>query len=330
MSFFKRILNLFSGGSRLEEGVKAIDDDDAPATRPMPVPVKTAPLDPTRLDTAPLDRVDTRRLPPLEQYMKTSGRLLFGQSTDVGKEREENEDALFVMASMVEAVESVPQFGVFAVADGIGGQSGGKQASATAIRVMAKHLTDAFYLPLLDEEKEDDKPIGEVLEAAIEEANQAVKAGSFTEGGTTLTAAVIKGSMLSVVHAGDCRLYLIENSKLKRLTSDHTAPGRLEELGQLTPEEARTHPSRNQIYKALGRNDPLNPDRFTRPLEPGVRLLLCSDGLWGEVDEPTIMGIIDQAPDLQTACDQLVAAANDAGGPDNISVVMVETPEKGS
>ena len=114
---------------------------------------------------------------------------------------------------------------------------------------------------------------------------------------------------------------------MKPLTRDHSLVRRLEELGQLTPEEAAIHPQRNVLYRALGQGEPFEPEIITAPLPQPGYLLVCSDGLWGVVPEERMGEIIKSAPLLSTACQGLIDAANAAGGPDNISAILVRLPE---
>jgi protein phosphatase len=145
-------------------------------------------------------------------------------------------------------------------------------------------------------------------------------------GGTTLTAAVLLGEQLTIGHVGDSRAYLVKDGTTEVITRDHSLVERLRELGQLTPDEAATHPQRNVLYRAIGQGDNLEVDVFTQPIPRGGYVLLCSDGLWGEVPDEEILRIISQSTDLQQACEELVRAANAAGGPDNITAVLVHFP----
>jgi serine/threonine protein phosphatase PrpC len=177
------------------------------------------------------------------------------------------------------------------------------------------------------QERGSDQPtISEVLEDAMIQADRAVK-DAVPEGGTTLTAAVIHGNLLYVGHVGDSRAYLINDGNMELITRDHSLARRLQEIGHLTAEEAEAYPQKNVLYKALGQGEALDDvDRATRRLLPGSQLLLCSDGLWGVVDDEAILEIITETSDIQETCDRLVAVANQAGGPDNITAVLVEMP----
>jgi len=272
---------------------------------------------------------ETRPLPPLEEVRSPSSHLKIGQATDGGMVRANNQDALLTVTGVIEGAQNLPVFGVFIVADGMGGHTDGERASQVAAKTLVAHLLTEVYLKmiLVSQEPSSSQPIiSDVLEEGIIQADRAVK-DLVPEGGTTLTATIIHGNLLYVGHVGDSRAYLINGDNMELITRDHSLARRLQEIGHLTPEEAEAYPQKNVLYKALGQGEALEDvDRATRRLLPGVRLLLCSDGLWGEVDEDAILKIILETPDNQEACDRLVAAANQAGGRDNITAVLVETP----
>lgn len=266
-------------------------------------------------------------------------RLRVAMATHVGQVREHNEDRLLVLTNLQSGAtgdEVGPSMGLFIVADGMGGHVGGEQASDLAARTVAQHVTRDVLLPLLGggEPDADRKPLQEVLADAVAAANVAVRV-AIPDSGTTLTCALVVGDQLTLAHVGDSRAYLVEPTGLKHLTRDHSLVQRLQELGQLTAEEAAVHPSRNMLYRAVGQGDLLEPDLSTYRLVAPARLLLCSDGLWGVVPEAEIHAIIQGAgisspsldprpPSLQAACRALVAAANRLGGPDNITAILVE------
>jgi serine/threonine protein phosphatase PrpC len=161
---------------------------------------------------------------------------------------------------------------------------------------------------------------------ALEQANQRV-VDRVPGGGTTLTLAVLLGTQMTIGHVGDSRAYVIANNHAKTITRDHSLVERLRELGQLTPEEAAAHPQRNVLYRAIGQGANLEVDVFTEPAPRDGYLLLCSDGLWGVVPDDDILRIVASSNHPQMACDELVRAANAAGGPDNITAVLVYFPQ---
>jgi protein phosphatase len=249
-----------------------------------------------------------------------------GQST--GLERSHNEDALLVLSGRSAGQQSLPDFGVYIVADGMGGHRAGEVASAVSVRTVGHRLTEKTILQLLEQDTNSSEvPLQELIREALEEANDAV-VELVPGGGTTLTAAVLLGHQITIGHVGDSRAYVMENGKAEVVTRDHSLVERLRELGQLTPEEVATHPQRNVLYRAIGQGPSLEVDVLSFSAPSGGYLMLCSDGLWGVVPDPYMLNIIDQAASPQEACEELVQAANDAGGPDNITVILVQFPEK--
>ena len=142
--------------------------------------------------------------------------------------------------------------------------------------------------------------------------------------GSTVTAALIIGDVVTIANVGDSRTYLLRNGHLEQITQDHSLVARLVDAGVIGPEEVRTHPQRNQIYRCLGHKSTVEVDTFTVQLRRGDRVILCSDGLWEMVVDEEIRRIVEQAHSPQQACDALVEAANRAGGEDNIAVIVVE------
>ncbi|HOT90531.1 MAG TPA: protein phosphatase 2C domain-containing protein [Anaerolineae bacterium] len=264
------------------------------------------------------------------RHWEASGVFAVGWATDVGRVRDHNEDALFVISSEHEADNAVPVFGLFMLADGMGGHQSGEMASSLALRVAGGHLLSQVYMPLIGGvDRGGTQPsLTDVMREAISQANRVVSR-DLPGSGSTLTCAMILGDRLFIGHVGDSRAYLLRvGQPPKQLTKDHSLVNRLMEMGQLTEEEAAIHPQRNVLYRAVGQGGALEIDILTYALVPGDRLLLCSDGLWGFVAEAEIWRLIEQAATPQQACAQLVAAANVAGGNDNITVILVEVWHK--
>lgn len=254
--------------------------------------------------------------------------IAFGMAQSVGVERDHNEDAMFVLVGNSAGHEPIPDFGLFVVADGMGGHRSGERASAISVQTVARHLTEGTILKLFQAHTErSEVGLHDLLRAALEEANRSV-VSEVPGGGTTLTAAILLGEQMTIGHVGDSRAYFITDDEAEVITRDHSLVERLRELGQLTSDEAATHPQRNVLYRAIGQGDNLEVDVATHPIPHGGHLLLCSDGLWGEVSEAEIKGIIGRALHPQQACEELVRAANAAGGPDNISAVLVKFPAR--
>lgn len=285
---------------------------DPDATVPLPELVSSRPSP---------DSVKSKLAPP------SKTRFTIGIAQDVGQVRPHNEDVLLVFTGELGGLEPMPNFGLFIVADGMGGHSLGERASGLAARRIAQVTLDQILPSLLAPPDADiERPLlTEVLENAMVAANRAVVAG-VPEGGTTLTGALILGDQMVLTHVGDTRAYLLAEGQFEQLTRDHSLVQRLKELGQITDDEAAVHPQRSVLYRAVGQGDGLEVDVVSRRLPPGALLLLCSDGLWSLVPDTLILEIVRQSTSLQAACDALVKAANDAGGPDNISAIMVQMP----
>lgn len=278
--------------------------------------IQTAPLTEEQLnaETHPIIRIE----PP---------QLVVGVGQSVGQQREHNEDTVFALNATLAGISKGMPFGIFMIADGMGGHQHGEVASQTAVRVVASHLVRKLYLPFFSPEQESqNEPMQEVLREAVVEAQQAVLK-AVPGGGTTLTVAFVLGSQVTLAHVGDSRAYfLYPDGRIEPITRDHSLVNRLIELGQITEAEAAVHPQRNVLYRAIGQGEPLEPDINSFPLPHPGYLMLCSDGLWGVVPETEIFRIVAQAQDPVTACQDLVAAANMAGGPDNISVILIQYP----
>ncbi|MDP1715851.1 MAG: protein phosphatase 2C domain-containing protein [Anaerolineales bacterium] len=246
-----------------------------------------------------------------------------GQS--VGKQREHNEDSVLALTSTISgSAENVP-FGLYIVADGMGGHQFGEVASNAAIRIMGGNITKKFHSYLYNLPTQNlQVSLQEVMEASIMEAHQYVQREA-PGSGTTLTAALVLGQQMTIAHVGDSRAYAIhQDGSIEPITRDHSLVKRLEELGHLNKYEAENFPHRNVLIRALGQGESLEADIFTVPFPNSGYLMICSDGLWGVISEDDIIRIVTQAPSLHRACRNLVEAANAAGGPDNISVILAQ------
>jgi len=246
-----------------------------------------------------------------------------GQS--VGKQRELNEDSLLALTTTMAGNSGNLPFGLYIVADGMGGHQFGEVASNTAIRTVAGHILRKFH-PYLFQIKTDtmDESFQEIMQTAVSEAQRSIQREA-PGSGTTLTAVLVIGQQITVAHVGDSRAsFVYPDGRIEPITRDHSLVQRLQELGHITQEEAENYPHRNVLYKALGQGDVLEPDIFNIGFPQSGILMLCSDGLWGVVAEQDLVRSINEAPNLQRACQNLVNAANMAGGPDNISVVLVQ------
>ncbi len=241
-----------------------------------------------------------------------------GLRTDKGVRRTANEDACFVMSDE----------GVFVVADGVGGENSGDLASSTAV----KKVADYICRNPLDGLKSS-KVIRDYFFRCIEHVNFTVfdlsKKNEENKGmATTLVAAYVAGSSLYIMNIGDSRAYICRGGKLTQITEDHTYVNTLVKKGLITEEEAKTHENRNMITKAVGAEENVEPDFFKVSTKVGDIVLICTDGLYGEIEETEMTGIISGGLSMQEACDRLVDRANENGGHDNITVVCIKIMEE--
>ncbi len=247
--------------------------------------------------------------------------MLVGWMSDVGRVRELNEDALSVMSLEFEQGPEQQSVGLFALADGMGGYAHGEHASAGAIRSIAHALLRQLVAPAIAGDA-NAAPLHEVMRNAVLGAHEQL-VRDYPGAGTTLTVVLALGDSLAVAHVGDSRAYLCRNGEVQQLTRDHSLVARLVEMGQQSEEEAEFDPRRNMLYRALGQGGALEVDFQFKEFSPGDRLLLCSDGLWGQVDKHELARILRESDDPFAACAELIDLANDAGGPDNISAILV-------
>src|SRR5436309_14476234 len=227
--------------------------------------------------------------------------------TDTGRQRRDNEDSAFARAP------------VFVVADGMGGAQAGEVASKIAIETFEAGLSDSGS----PEER---------LAVRVREANRRIYDRSRTElgregMGTTLTAAYLGDGSVAIAHVGDSRAYLFRDGTLQRLTQDHSLVDELVRRGKLTEEQAAEHPQRSIITRALGPEPDVEVDTWTYPGRAGDVVLLCSDGLTSMISEERVRATLDSHDDLNSAADALINAANEAGGRDNITVVLFRLEE---
>ena len=234
-------------------------------------------------------------------------------ATDVGQKRKMNQDYVFVSEN---PVGNLPN--LFVVADGMGGHNAGDFASSHAVQILVDEIRkDADFNPI------------KVLRHAIETANSAIldraqKEESLRGMGTTIVAATIVGHYAYVANVGDSRLYLIQG-KIRQITKDHSLVQEMVRMGEIKPEEARNHPDKNIITRALGAERTVDIDFFDLKMEPGSTILMCSDGLSNMVEDSKIEEIIlDQTNELPKKGERLLSEANRNGGKDNIAVILVE------
>ena len=248
-----------------------------------------------------------------------------GHSQSIGLVRMHNEDSLLALSGAMAGKGSAPDFGLFLVADGMGGHRKGERASAIATQAVAREIGRYVFADLLEKTLDFTNMTGfeKLMQTALQRCNENVTV-TVPSGGTTVTAAMLLGGYAIIGHVGDSRAYLLDDGNIIQLTTDHSLVQRLQDLGEITSQQAANHPQRNVLLRAVGQENGLQADVTRHSLRPGARLLLCSDGLWGSLDDDYMQEIISHSVDVQDACDSLVTAANRAGGPDNITTVLVQ------
>lgn len=242
--------------------------------------------------------------------------LRLGIKSDLGQARVANED--FCLARVVSLPDR--EMALLAVADGIGGHRAGDVASRTAIGRLEEEVLGAL---------ERGQPPLAAIEQAVWAANTAVfelasSQERYTGMGTTLTAALMAKEELFIAHVGDSRLYLYRDGVCRQLTADHSLVGELVKNGELSLDEARSHPQRNVLTRAVGIERQVKIDLYTETLQIEDIILLTSDGLFTLLDDVAIASFLAQRKDLQQIAEDLVAEANRRGGHDNISVVLAK------
>lgn len=239
----------------------------------------------------------------IEEPRLSKASSFFGSRTEIGHVREHNEDSLVVMPPL------------FAVADGMGGHEAGEVASEMTVNTLSRLAPDHA----------DADALTRAVCAANLDVLKAPREGIGREGmGTTLTAAILEKERLVIAQVGDSRAYLLHQGKLQQLTRDHSLMADMIEAGQLTEAEARVHPNRSVITRAIGSDPHMQPDIYELNVETGDRLLLCSDGICSMIEDDVIESIMARTHAPQECADALVEAALDAGGYDNATAVVVD------
>ena len=264
--------------------------------------------------------------------------LVVATDSDAGNVRraEPNEDStLALVFERVHESLSAPA-GVFIVADGLGGHDNGQLASRVAINIIAERVVRELLAGPLDQEKSegeaakpaklDEDTAVAILHGAVADANDILvqmNQQDKTDMGSTLTGFMVVGDQAYIVNVGDSRTYMVRGGQIYQLTTDHSLVAQLVAGGLIQPEDVYTHPQRSQIFRSLGDKHNVQIDIFKQQIHPGDILLSCSDGLWEMVRNPQIESILNQAPNPQVACSQLLETANTNGGEDNVSAVVV-------
>ncbi|MBM3183477.1 MAG: Stp1/IreP family PP2C-type Ser/Thr phosphatase [Chloroflexi bacterium] len=248
-------------------------------------------------------------------------RLETGFSWDKGLLRELNEDSILCTSFALRTHLGVVTAGLFAVADGMGGHNAGEIASDLATRTIHTECVANLF-------SQHPAPPLSILASAFDKANSSIfesSSDSELKGmGTTLTAALVIGEDLYLAHIGDSRCYIINARETIQVTKDHSVVQQLVDAGAITSEQARNHPRRNEITRVLGYSREVVPDLHHIKLYAGDNILFCSDGLHGVLPVNEIAETVLGSPNPDQACADLTAQANLAGGPDNISVIIVK------
>jgi protein phosphatase len=251
--------------------------------------------------------------------------------SDTGQKRQSNEDSTLSVQMQWVRDNSPYAVGVFAVADGMGGHAAGEVASALTVAAIGEHIVGAnsaqLSVPIFGNDMEH---IVQTIDDAIQYANQRVVSEARQLGnnmGTTLTMAVVLGDMAYIANIGDSRTYLWRDNKLRRITTDHSLVMKLVELKHISEDEIYTHPQRNGVLRSLGVDEEVKADIDVERVRPNDTLLLCSDGLWEMVRDTEMAAILRKKGTPESWAKALVAAANEAGGDDNISVVVIRCEE---
>lgn len=232
--------------------------------------------------------------------------------TDIGSVRKLNQDYVYTTQEKIGNLTNL-----FIVADGMGGHAAGDYASRTAVESIVECIENSF-----------EKNSLKLLSKAVEAANKAVYTEALLdrklEGmGTTIVAATFVGRYLQAINVGDSRLYVIDADGIRQVSVDHSLVEEMIRSGGIAREQARNHPDKNIITRAVGVKKTVEPDTYTEELKDGDVVLLCSDGLTNMVTDDEIKEIVNQAADVSEAGKRLVEKANENGGRDNISAVLI-------
>lgn len=251
--------------------------------------------------------------------------LIYSIAQSVGTVLSWNEDSIFGFASSVRSENLSTDFGLFLLADGMGGYGEGGKASSLAITVMADHIIRKVYLPLLRPmSSRDQEPLQEILSEGMSDIHERILRET-NGAGTTLTAIILLGDTMNIAHIGDSRAYIVNpDEDLVQITQDQSYAHRLVELGQLSEEESRSDPRRNELFAALGKGEHIAPIIFSQKRPSSGYLFLCSDGVWEVLSKEDMLSCFSDQFYTDVMCDRLISEAIDAGATDNISVIVVK------
>jgi serine/threonine protein phosphatase PrpC len=274
-----------------------------------------------------LDSLIAERTQPAPLWVR------IGAASHAGMVRDVDEDSLLALDLRMVQNSRGRSWGLFIVADGMGGHDAGEVASGLAIRGAAEVILSAYLAPTIESDAQyEEARLKEIVRKAILQANEYVireAQARSNDMGTTITMALVAGDRAVIGNIGDSRTYIYRDGALRRITNDHSLVMRLVDIGQITEEEIYTHPQRNAVLRSLGDKPELEVDLFSERLRSGDALLLCCDGQWEMTRNPQMAEIIARHDDPQAACDALIAAANAAGGEDNITSVLVRFEKYG-
>lgn len=250
-------------------------------------------------------------------------RYYYAGLTHTGMVRDHNEDA-YKLPEDTDALTLAKNGHLYVLADGMGGHQKGEVASA----VTTDTVSTEYYASIIQISNETpEQAIVEALANAIEVANEKVMDAT-QGGGTTIVATVLYEDWLVSMNVGDSRAYLLRDNELYLLSRDHSLVSRLVEMGKITDEEALTHPRRNVLYQALGQGSEVEIHTVIEKLQLGDIIILCSDGLWGEVSDPAIKETLNNAETPIEAAQKLIESANESGGADNITAIIIQVSEE--
>lgn len=233
--------------------------------------------------------------------------------TDIGRKRKMNQDYVYTSEQPVGPLPNL-----FLVADGMGGHNAGDYASRLAVESILENIADSS-------ETDPMRNFDHAIQYANARIRKLASESAELEGmGTTVVAAVCEGKRLYVANVGDSRLYVVNRFGIRQITKDHSWVEEMVRIGEIEREEARNHPDKNIITRAVGADDTVKTDFFTVQLEEGDEVLMCTDGLTNMLEDEEIRMIVDGARDIVEKAQELVRAANENGGRDNISVILIE------
>lgn len=277
---------------------------------------------PDQASTAPLDprRVSGEKPDGARRHISS------GVAQAKGNARTTNNDALLLLAGSSEGNDDLPDFGLFCIADGVGSEPGGLQASSIAVRSIGRNMAQGAILDFLEPEPlAHTRSLQEMMRLAIQQANREVR--SHAEGNAaTLTSALVFDEQMIIGHVGDTRAYIIEKDRIRQLTRDHSLVQELVETGTISPDEALVHPQRDVLWNAMGKAIDVKVDIHVEAIPRDGYLLLCSDGLWSVLGEEELGRSAEADPSPQAYCELLVQKAEQAGAGDDVSVVAVYFP----